>query len=121
MVSTHIRPFRDALIFKATDPKDETSYWHHEQAALTDIERAVSFDLARAPALLEGLRDLRLYHWQAVLRLRVYAADVDMRKSDSEHYNKRANFHLSQVQLLNDFFPIGDTAERDNDDEQAKL
>lgn len=66
------------------------------------------------PALIEGLRALRLWHWQAVLRLRVYAADADMRKSDSEHYNKRANFHLMQVQLLNDFFPIGDTAEHDN-------
>ena len=65
-------------------------------------------------AQLEGLRALRLYHWQAVLRLRSYAADADMRKSDSEHYNKRANFHLKQVQLLNDFFPIGDTAEHDN-------
>lgn len=67
------------------------------------------------PYIVEGLRALRLYHWQAVLRLRSYAADADMRKSDSEHYNKRANFHLTQVQLLNDFFPIGDTAERDND------
>lgn len=63
---------------------------------------------------LEGLRALRLYHWQVALRLRAYAADADMRKSDSEHYNKRANFHLTQVQLLNDFFPIGDTAEHDN-------
>lgn len=64
------------------------------------------------PEVVDGLRDLRLYHWQAVLRLRTYA---DMRKSDSEHYHKRANFHLGQVQLLNEFFPIGDTAERDND------
>jgi hypothetical protein len=66
------------------------------------------------PYIVEGLRALRLHHWQAVLRLREYAADADMRKSDSEHYNKRANFHLTQVQLLNDFFPIGDTAEHDN-------
>ena len=67
------------------------------------------------PYIVEGLRALRLHHWQAVLNLRSYAADADMRKSDSKHYNKRADFHLTQVQLLNDFFPIGDTAERDND------
>lgn len=67
------------------------------------------------PYIVAGLRALRLYHWQAVLNLRSYAADADMRKSDSKHYNKRADFHLTQVQLLNDFFPIGDTAERDND------
>ena len=67
------------------------------------------------PYIVEGLRALRLYHWQTVLRLRSYAADADMRKSDSEHYNKRANFHMTQVQLLNDFFPVGDDVTKDAD------
>lgn len=67
------------------------------------------------PYIVEGLRNLRLYHWQAVLRLRRYAKDCEARRSDADHYNKRAVFHLTQVQLLNDFFPIGDTAERDNE------
>jgi hypothetical protein len=67
----------------------------------------------------DALRALRLHHYQAMLRLRSYADDADMRKSDSQHYNKRANVHLGFVQTLNEFFPIDDTAERDNDNERV--
>lgn len=115
MISTHVPPFREALEFKAADPNDEQSYWWHESAALTDIEQAASIDLVAEVGRLDGMRALRLWHWQAVVRLRTYGDDADMRKSDSEHYNKRADWHLTQVQLLNDFFPIGDTAEHDNE------
>lgn len=48
---------------------------------------------------LEGLRALRLWHWQQ------YQAE--------RRQMQAGTFHLKQVQLLNDFFPIGDTAEGD--------
>jgi len=65
-------------------------------------------------AMLEGLRKLRLHHWQTALKLRAYGQTPGMRKSDTKHYDKKADFHLTQVQLLNNFFPIGDTAEKDD-------
>ena len=61
----------------------------------------------------DGLRAIRLYHYEAMVRLNRYADDADMRKSDSDHYRKRARYHLGHVQFLNDFFEIGDNAEQD--------
>lgn len=69
--------------------------------------------------LLDGLRLLRLDHWLRTLELRKCADDIrrsSVAKENANHikyYDKRANYHLSQVQLLNEFFPIGDTAEKD--------
>lgn len=120
MIHSHLAPWRRALLcvlgVAANDhDADNVNYYKHEIKALDDIERVVHSELAAEVVRLIGLRALRLYHYQAMLRLRTYAADADMRDSDSKHYNKRANFHLGFVQTLNEFFPIGDTAERDND------
>lgn len=80
------------------------------------------------PYVIEGLRALRLHHWQGVLefskRIAHYEARipglVDARQLERAreglaHCKKVHSFQMKQVQFLNDFFPIGDTAERDND------
>lgn len=66
---------------------------------------------------LAKLRALRLWHWQGVLynrKLANYYANI-RNAAATESRQKKANFHLSQVQLLNDFFQMGDTAENDNE------
>ena len=67
---------------------------------------------------LRHLRELRLWHWQMVLRYRGYERRAETQRSPQwviNSHSKIANFHLGAVQALNDLFPIGDTAEKDND------
>lgn len=63
----------------------------------------------------ERLRNLRLWHWSMVSYHRSTA--VDMRRREDRmggvYHDAQANFHLKAVQTLNDFFPVGDTAEQD--------
>lgn len=74
------------------------------------------------------LRKLRLWHWiemnKAVCQYEEadYAADVHMHKSPAFSDRCRAEarqaramraLHLGAVQVLNDFFPMGETAEKD--------
>jgi hypothetical protein len=72
----------------------------------------------------ERMRKLRLHHWENTLRFRSmqereeYAASgckIDSLARDfterANRYKKSANFHLGAVQLLNQFFPIGDYAD----------
>lgn len=62
---------------------------------------------------IDGIRHLRLWHWRQAMQHRVY----EQSKADpvvKARAEKKIGFHLKQVQLLNDFFPIfGDTAEMD--------
>lgn len=74
------------------------------------------------------LRELRLWHWRKVVlhRERAIAAAEDTDRLEALHAPKKfsrvrenaqhgvANWHLAAVQVLNDHFPVGDTAERDN-------
>jgi hypothetical protein len=96
-----------------------------------DIERNM-MPHAVTSEQLEGLRDLRLHHWKGVLKFseRVSAQEITLARFDKAYgvedparhrivsaleYSKRVHsFQMKQVQLLNDFFPIGDTAEHDN-------
>ena len=72
--------------------------------------------------LLPELRALRLWHWEGVLYRRNAAKFYEDEKSKTNKekaadcalwQNEQANFHLKQVQLLNSFFEVGDTAEHD--------
>lgn len=67
-----------------------------------------------AEQILHRLRELRLYHYRAMLTLRAYANDDGLEPGHRKHYNKRANMHLGFVQTLNDYFPLGDNAEQDD-------
>jgi len=61
---------------------------------------------------LDGVRHLRLYHWREAMKLRAY----EQSKEDPRikmRAERKIGFHLKQVVLLNDFFPMGDTAEQD--------
>lgn len=71
---------------------------------------------------LKLLRDLRLHHWKEAVKLRQWAnrhmktspqymSKEIQRKADL--FNEHSNFHFRQVQILNDFFSISDTAEKD--------
>jgi hypothetical protein len=71
-------------------------------------------------AALNGLRALRLWHWRELLRHRARLAALDARidvgvtPQRRRRINAEGNYHLKQVQFLNDLFPEpGDTAERD--------
>lgn len=70
------------------------------------VTRICTFNIA-------AIRNLRLYHWREVLNWRKY----EQSKTDPRiklRTEKKIGFHLKQVQALNDFFPIGDTAEKDH-------
>lgn len=49
-----------------------------------------------------ALRILRLYHWRTALHFR------------AQGLNESADFHIGFVQMLNEFFDLGDTADRDD-------
>ncbi len=53
-----------------------------------------------SPELLERLQALRLYHLDAVTRLKDYADDSGLRDSDAKHYTKRADLHQAHVDTL---------------------
>lgn len=55
---------------------------------------------APVAVVLPDVSVIRQYHHDASIRLDRYADDADMRKSDSEHYRKRAAFHREQVACL---------------------
>lgn len=72
---------------------------------------------------LAQLRALRLWHWQGVMYRRnaqrfyedrAKSPNTPKAKENAEWQERQANFHMKQVQLLNDFFPVGDTAEIDS-------
>ena len=64
----------------------------------------------------DKLRNLRLWHWREAMHYRKRAKVWRQRgKSDMEReMDERANQHIKFVQTLNDFFPMGDTAEQDD-------
>lgn len=67
-----------------------------------------------------GLRNLRLWHWY-----QVRFATKRMNDNRGTRFTKRDaqqawNFHMGAVQMLNDFFPLGDTAEEDEVKAQEK-
>lgn len=61
---------------------------------------------------IDGVRHLRLWHWRQAMRHRAYEQSKDD-PAIKMRAEKKIGFHLKQVQLLNDFFAMGDTAERD--------
>lgn len=73
-------------------------------------------------ALHDRVRELRLWHWRLALQHRAAERELEalaeQRKSGSlkssiKTYRDAANVHFSAVQTLNEFFGIGDTAEKD--------
>ena len=74
------------------------------------------------PLIKMKLRGLRLWHWRLALRHRAAERELEalaeQRNSGSlknsiKTYADAANVHFSAVQTLNSFFEIGDTAEKD--------
>lgn len=72
----------------------------------------LSEEQSPASVSLAPLRGLRLYHWLEVVEYRRLAADYP-RTDLIRCYNAKADMHLKFVQTLNEFFPVGDTAEQD--------
>jgi hypothetical protein len=73
------------------------------------------------PSLPIGLRALRLHHWRKVLLRRKQQVAYEKINSVAmaQQCREIANFHLGQVQLLNEFFYIGDTAEIDAEEKEG--
>jgi hypothetical protein len=93
---------------------------------LSELEKRI-FDGA---ANLERLRELRLWHWeqalhcraesQAFAKLAKVSASAKACNSMAGNWHEKANLHVKFVQTLNDFFPVGDTAENDAAEEAGK-
>lgn len=62
---------------------------------------------------LARLRVLRLWHWQHVVRYQKHLNNPRTNRLKRREYHSLHTLHLGAVQALNEFFPIGDTAERD--------
>lgn len=75
---------------------------------------------------MASMRALRLWHWKRVIENRSEASNRvklilgDLNNDANKHHlhkmqmmNAIANNHMKFVQTLNDFFPEGDTAEKD--------
>lgn len=71
---------------------------------------------------LNKLRPVRLYHWRAVVRAEGHAAACrkDRKHRAAKQYEERAANHMKHVQALNEFFPVGDTADNDLQRERAQ-
>lgn len=72
--------------------------------------------------LIDRLRALRLWHWQQAMKYRAYPRELEIKNIQSlrlviKRYDSLAGHHLTAVQTLNEFFEIGDTAERDDHNE----
>lgn len=80
-------------------------------------ESCGEYDIGVTPETLERLRELRLWHWRQALQCRRNAkVDREGECPLIEYINlmeAHANQHIKFVQTLNDFFPVGDTAEGD--------
>ena len=88
------------------------------------------------PYIVEGLRALRLHHWRGVLEFseRIRKLEVriakckpgflpvhQLRLNEALEYSRKVySFQMKQVQLLNDFFPVGDDVTKDADNDQTK-
>jgi len=78
---------------------------YRKRLLLALVTRTVHID----DAMQKRLRVLRLWHWEKALQARREMDDQFMVSNSRDAYN----FHMAAVQTLNDFFSIGDTAERD--------
>jgi hypothetical protein len=63
--------------------------------------------------LLGEFRTLRLWHWNMARYHRNCAKAYTPKSASACVHNAQADFHIKQVQLLNVFFEVGDTAEGD--------
>lgn len=59
-----------------------------------------------------SLRSLRLWHWSQYLLWEAFE-DRAWWPWDKQRCRREGTTHIKAVQLLNDFFPIGDTADND--------
>lgn len=60
------------------------------------------------------LRALRLWHWKQAMDARQDTRDAERyRPYAIRIFEATVGFHIKAVQTLNDFFPVGDTAEDD--------
>lgn len=87
-----------------------------EEKEMTRVSIGFEFPLPEGKNILAKLRALRLWHWRRVLEQRSnqQLCFNDKAYKLSRSYEVSADFHLAQVQLLNEFFPVGDTAEGDD-------
>lgn len=66
------------------------------------------------------LRELRLWHWKEAKNARNAADDGRTSKHSKLDHQKAHTHHMRAVQALNDCFPVGDYADRDEELERAK-
>jgi hypothetical protein len=114
-------------LFGESHLSSEDVAWNHAELRFTqELERAAQImDLVLPRNSIEGLRELRLWHWSQVVMNRQLAASTWQKiqardlpnepwiRKTARAYDRNADTHLKFVQVLNDFFPVGDTAEND--------
>lgn len=93
-------------------------------------EAPVDFKRPEVPSLgfnrIQDLRKVRLYHWNCAINITAHVGRIELkpqptrkhavwvRKNTLSHLNKAHATHMTFVQILNKFFDIGDTAEKDS-------
>lgn len=100
-----------------TDERQEINTLRADiDVALVDcIRRRIKEDILIEDGRLvtQGLRALRLWHWQMVRE----QSQLMERAPTTPAYleaRKKHTIHMQAVQFLNELFPTGDTAERDD-------
>lgn len=105
-----IADIRDLLSAKPAKPV----YWNKDSPGnATDVPTV-------EPRQLENLRHIRLHHWRLCEKHRRAGNDIAGRYTGNEDDSTALDFHRSLseyhrkiVYALNDFFPAGDTADKD--------
>lgn len=64
---------------------------------------------------LAAVRQVRLYHWRKVCRLADSLCSTRGTPTSRAEWQRQHAEHMKAVQALNDLFPVGDTAERDDE------
>lgn len=90
-------------------------YWHRDSPGnATDVPTV-------EPRQLDNLRHIRLHHWKLAEAHGLTADDITSRSVRSVEDTSRINYcrelssyHRAIAHSLNDFFPAGDTADKDN-------
>lgn len=88
-------------------PRDFLKGWREA------IEQLPMQSDAAAKELETQFRTLRLWHWNMARYHRNCANAYTPKSASASVHHAQADFHIKQVQLLNVFFDVGDTAEGD--------
>jgi hypothetical protein len=100
-----------------------SAVFHKDNDSLLELSKSLMQFQGRTQPLL---RHLRSWHWTQAVALRQKSGEASFSCREStdprmiarlagsaRQYDAQSNFHMRSVQVLNDLFETGDTAEKD--------